>query len=58
MAGTLNPRAVCRTGRTIGYEQITQELFLRLLTTDSVSVYLRQAYSARTLFDLDSKRMS
>ena len=29
----------------IGYEQITQELFLRLLTTDRFSIYLQQGYS-------------
>lgn len=28
-----------------GYEQVTQELFLRLLTTDRFSFYLQQGYS-------------
>lgn len=29
----------------VGYEQLTQELFLHLLTTDRVSVYIEQKYS-------------
>ena len=28
-----------------GYEQLTQELFLQLLTTDRVSIYIEQKYS-------------
>lgn len=32
-------------GNQSGYEQVTQELFLRLLTTDRFSFYLKQGYS-------------
>ena len=31
--------------QTAGYEQVTQELFLRLLATDRLSFYLQQGYS-------------
>ena len=33
------------TDRSVGYEQITQELFLHLLATDRFNFYLRQDFS-------------
>lgn len=41
----LNPSTAEASTNEVGYEQVTQELFLRLLTTDRFSFYLKQGYS-------------
>ena len=40
-----NPLTAHESVNERGYEQITQELFLRLLTSDRFSFYLEQGYS-------------
>lgn len=41
----LKPSTAPESANERGFEQMTQELFLRLLTTDRFSFYLKQGYS-------------